>query len=923
MDALSAREAEVLALVGAQLTNPEIAGRLFISVRTVESHVSALLRKLSLADRRALVAYAGRQGGVAAPVIRGAPRSITSFIGRQRDLDRVASAISSAPLVTLTGPGGVGKTRLAVEVATRAPAESAWFVDLVPVSGDLVPNAVARALGVSDLPGQSLVDVICDELNRRSGRLVLDNCEHVVLAVADLVRRVLERCAGISILATSREALRIPGERVVAVGALDLDGHDAGAPRLFRARATDAGVVLGATDDDTVVEICRRLDGMPLAIELAAVRCTGLGVDGVLAGLRDGQRMLDSSAPDGGRHGSLRAVLDWSHALLDDTERGVFRRLCVFGGEFRLSDAVALCEEAFDAAQTTDAVGRLAEKSLLTRARDSAPTLYRMLETIRAYASWRQVEAGEADVAGHDHVRWALREANRLCLALFDQGSVPDDVTREFDDLRGACAWAAVHSPRPSARSLSRCLGQLAYAQCFHNEAREYFEQAAELASTDGEAATDLLDAGHCAFALMRGEIGYQRFVAAAERASTAGDADTATIAFSLAVERANRMQAEFAVVPERATLGKLLERAIHAGRDAGALGRAHLALADAWMSTERLKSANRSSARRAVDEARAVGDAVLESGALDALAAAAWDEGELTESAAICMGRTALLDRLGLFDLRAGAEHLDILHMAADGPFAQGDLPHSLSFARRAIEHPMARGIAHMLQHDLVVGLCLSGRFDEAIDRGDVMRAGWHSSGRPSAGWMAPAVHLIAMVHGLRGDATRHDDWIALSEHVTFDPRHAARAFASMRLALHQGRLDDAAGEIERRESTTGSRAGFPWSASGIGYEGYMWSVAAEVAAARRAPDAAGVIERIRTASAQHAWARPVLLRAEARLRGDVELLRQAAQGFAEIDAMFEHAVTLEMLPGPEGEAGRIALAALGCQPAARVGVV
>ena len=266
---VSERESEVLLCVADHLTNAQIGERLHISVRTVESHVSSLLRKLGVADRRALARYARglagaapvddagaapRLGGVAtitglttvpAPgngharrpgALMGGPAALTSFVGRREELDAVADALASARLVNLVGPGGVGKTRLAVEAGTRAAARhpgGAWFVDLVPVRGDGVATAVAAALGLGDRPNSSLVDVIEDALRDDHALLVLDNCEHVLEEAASLTERLLVACPGLRVMATSRELLGVTGERVVPVAPL----AEADAVTLFVERA--------------------------------------------------------------------------------------------------------------------------------------------------------------------------------------------------------------------------------------------------------------------------------------------------------------------------------------------------------------------------------------------------------------------------------------------------------------------------------------------------------------------------------------------------------------------------------------------------------------------------------------------------------------------------------------------------------------
>ena len=354
---ISAREAEVLDAVGAHLSNAQIAGRLHISVRTVESHVSSLLRKFGAADRRELAALAPAAGSPAATV--GLPGPWTSFVGRDREQAAVLAALREARLVTLVGPGGVGKTRLAVEVA-RDPAplfpSGCAFADLAPAREGFVVQAVASVLGVSERPRQPLEESVHEHLAARRLLLVLDNCDHLLTVVAAFTERLLAACPGVTVLATSRERLAVAGERTVTVPPLSLVAGGAGggtgseASVLFidRARAVDPGFIPAAEVD----ELCARLDGMPLAIELAAARTASLGLDGLLAGLDDHLRLLAGGRGADPRHHSLRAVIGWSHDLLDEPERAMFRRLSVFAGGFDLDAARAMASA--DRASTGD-----------------------------------------------------------------------------------------------------------------------------------------------------------------------------------------------------------------------------------------------------------------------------------------------------------------------------------------------------------------------------------------------------------------------------------------------------------------------------------------------------------------------------------------------------------------------------------------
>src|SRR5215467_7704264 len=289
---MSQREAEVLEALGAHRSNAQIAGRLHISVRTVESHVSSLLRKFGVADRRELAELA--QTVLAPAASLGLPAPWTSFVGRDHERDAIIAALQTSRLVSLVGPGGVGKTRLVVEVARElAPSfrSGCAFVDLVPVAEGFVTQAVAALLGVTEEPGQLLDKAVTDHLAAGRWLLVLDNCEHLLAVAAAFAERLLATCPGVTVLATSRERLAAGGERTVPVKPFSLpddpeDAAESDATALFldRARAVAPDF---AADRSAVGELCARLDGMPLAIELAAARSASLGLAGLRSGLDD------------------------------------------------------------------------------------------------------------------------------------------------------------------------------------------------------------------------------------------------------------------------------------------------------------------------------------------------------------------------------------------------------------------------------------------------------------------------------------------------------------------------------------------------------------------------------------------------------------------------------------------------------------
>jgi predicted ATPase/DNA-binding CsgD family transcriptional regulator len=355
---VSAREAEVLAAVAEHLTNAEIGARLFISVRTVESHVSSLLRKLQVDDRRGLVAVAAtlRPASQTSPgsttstaVIVPLPSALTSFVGRAVERAALVDALDAHRLVTAVGPGGIGKTRLALSVATDVAdqfADGAWFVDLVPVTDPaMIAPAIAAALGLGEHHSRSAEDTVLGWLADRETLLMLDNCEHLLGGVVGLLERLLAGCAGLSVLVTSRARLLVPFEWVFPVPGLSLEADDSGrsdAVELFLERAAAGGSLITSDAMPRVGAVCQGLEGMALAIELVAARFASLGLDGIEAGLADRLRLLTGGRRIDDRHRSLRSTLDWSYALLDGPDRAVLRRVSAFAAPFTAGAAAAV-----------------------------------------------------------------------------------------------------------------------------------------------------------------------------------------------------------------------------------------------------------------------------------------------------------------------------------------------------------------------------------------------------------------------------------------------------------------------------------------------------------------------------------------------------------------------------------------------------
>ena len=408
-------------------------------------------------------------------VSRGNLRAtITSFIGRESELDEVQAAVNAHRLVTLTGVGGVGKTRLATEVAAQLAGEfpdGVWVFELATVADPAaVPDAVAAVLGITQQPGQTVSESVAAALEGRVRLLVFDNCEHVLDAAADLVEAILTRSATVRILATSREGLGVADEQVWPVPSLDLSGGiDSAAVNLFVERAQSVAPRFSmATPDEAsaVAEICRRLDGIPLAIELAASRMASMTAIEVRDRLDQRFRLLVGSRRGLHRHHTLRHAVAWSYDLLDDAEKSLLTRCSVFAGGFDLESACAVMGSDDDFA-VLDLLDALVRKSLLVADRSSGRTRFSMLETIRQFAEEQLVASGAAEDVRAAHARYfASREAD--ILALWDgprQREAYDWFNVELANLRTAFRWAADHGDLDVAATIATYAGFLGFCE--------------------------------------------------------------------------------------------------------------------------------------------------------------------------------------------------------------------------------------------------------------------------------------------------------------------------------------------------------------------------------------------------------------------------------------------------------------------------
>jgi predicted ATPase/DNA-binding CsgD family transcriptional regulator len=870
-ESVSPREAEVLTLLSARLSNAQIAGRLHISVRTVENHVSSLLRKYGVADRRALAA-AGREQKAPPPLgqVAGAPIWRTAFIGRAHERDAVLALLRPRELVTLAGPGGVGKTRLAVAVATAAASEfpmGGAFVDLVPVRDGQVAGAVARALGVGEASGQSLEDAVAHALGRARRLLILDNCEHVLDGAAALADRVLSRCPDVTVLATSRERLGVPGERVVPIAPLSLASD---AEALFADRvaavapgwADATGTRLPPPAEPAIVaEICARLDGMPLAIELAAARCASLGAEGLLAALDDTLRLLTGSRHPDQRHRSLRAVIGWSYDLLDPDERALFPRLAVFAGVFNLEAACRVAPYASRSA-VADVLGRLVDKSLVVRGR--VADCWRLLDTVRAYAQDRLAASGDLDETRDLHLHWATDTAHALTERL--DGPWRERFDAVSDDLRAALRTA---QPGPGAvpHRLARSLGRLTYARRLLSESLEHFKQAARHAPTASAAAADLRTAAQAVYSVGLAHGAFDLLVESAARAAAAGDNDGQAIALAEAVATACRFTSGFPDPVPGSRLRELLDRATTAGDSGDPVVAAHLAAATAWCPRPHLTTPDASLAEAAVAAARVCGDPLLLSAALDGPGALALRAGRFREAHDVARERLTLVEQMDRRHPAAAAEILDSFHNAWLCAFAAGDLPRTMSTAERIASDELLGRHPYRAAGKLIPPLVLLGRLEEALEHAEPMWQAWRRSGMPIASWLSPAASATALAHGLRGDHAAYRLWRTRAERAlgTGSPAPACdamifAAFVDARLAADAAVVEDAPALVS--QAFAGSPTAWPAA--------YARAAAAELAVVAGLPDRDRHLAVAAEIAGENDWATACLSRARRRLDGD-----------------------------------------------------
>lgn len=456
-----------------------------------------------LAETTALaewIAHAAGAGAAAAARLTNLPIPLSSFVGRQREMATLKEFVARSRIVTLTGAGGSGKTRLAVQAGADlidAFRDGVWWVEFAAVNDAAqAPSALAKALGVREQPGRTAIEGLVDWLGAREMLLILDNCEHLVGACAELAEKILSACAGVKILATSREPLRLSGEQVWNVPTLAVPDSDTTtltellmsyeAVRLFveRARAVKPDFELTERNALSVVKICQRLDGIPLALELAAARVNVLAPEELAARLRERFTLLtDGQRTALPRQQTLRALIDWSFDLLAPQERTLFWRLGVFSGGRTLDAIQAVCAgDGIAAEQVVDLLARLVSKSLLAAGERNSETRYSFLDSIKQYAREKLRASGESDALKDRHLTYyrQLAAQAETELASPQQAQWMRRLELDHYNLRNALEWADASGQSEAAFALAAALWRFWKVHGHYSEGRAWYARLIE-----------------------------------------------------------------------------------------------------------------------------------------------------------------------------------------------------------------------------------------------------------------------------------------------------------------------------------------------------------------------------------------------------------------------------------------------------------
>jgi predicted ATPase len=778
------------------------------------------------------------------------PAPLTPFVGRTAELGLVVDAVRQHRLVTATGPGGVGKTRLAL-AAARALADDhrdgVAFIDLVKVaSPDTVLLAVAEALEVHDALAARGDDVVFGAVADREALVVVDNCEHLADRARVVIERMLTACPGLRVLATSRIRLMLPFEHVFDVPGLSVgdDGGDAAALFTDRMLAAGAPAPTDAEARAAIRAICEALGGTALAIELAAARVPSLGLEGLRDGLDSRLELLAVGARAHDRHSSMRAAIEWTYDLLGDDERELLLAIAVFSAPFDVASVVAV--SGWDGGRVVRTLATLVDWNLLSL-RGGPPARYRMLETIRQYATELSHNAGTADLVRQAHAAWCHQRLAQLLAEAPGAQEWCDAVDQLLDDARAALAWAgATPGQATVAAGLAELLAEVSFERSHLAEAQQRYVAAAGATAAAGEQ-NRLLRLGAGAAATRNvGADTIELLTAAAAAALAAGEPgvaaeDLATAAAML--NAANHIMGE-PVAPELAI--HLLDRA-RASAGGAPRAEAVIAIADAW--DPHFTAHSRERVATALDLAERSGDPLLICSALDLLTAVELQEGHLA------LAREAVLRRLAVMaatapDARSAFLRYDVHHMACTLALATGDLLEARTHAEALAGLPFLREERHVGHAHLVAVRALSGDPDAAVASAEIFERDWIRAGRPVASNLAMAAYAAALAWGMLGNRTDRSRWVEITHRLLHgsDPTQGSRVgwlptFDGL-LALHHDDPHAAleALPVEPDDDTVWAN---PYARTWQPWYGAVWAEASVLAAAP------GISDRLARAAA------------------------------------------------------------------------
>jgi predicted ATPase/DNA-binding CsgD family transcriptional regulator len=866
------REHEVLGLVAGHLTNAEIAERLFVSTRTVESHVSSLIRKLEVTDRRGLARRADELGLLGPRRRSRWPTSFGRFLGREEEVARLVDLLARHRMVTVAGPGGVGKTRLTTHTVRRVASDrrdGGWFVDLSQVSDpQAVTSAIAAAVGVVEHPGHSVQDALSAVLGPADGVLVLDNCEHLVASVERCVRRLLDVCPHVTVVATSRVRLGAGYEWVYELPGLRPDD----AVQLFRARAEAAGGVV--PEEPRVAALCARLEGMALAIELAAARYPSLGLDGLAAGLDDPLRLLGTD--EAARQRSLRATIAWSVALLDDDERAVLAASSVFASPFTVAADHRVAWPDHTEASVARVLATLTDHHLL-RAEVGTPTTYRFQEVVRQFAS--ELLGDRAAETESMHAQWAHAELTELTSAEHDS-----EWCQKFDRL--AVEVRSALGRRAPGKELGERFAEQLVQRGRLEEAQHQFEELAAADDTDRVRLLRLA-AGAAAARLVGDEA--MRLLDQSATAAAIADLDPAAAdALGWSVIYAALAPGIMASPPEADVTELRLAEARRKAPSGSPAEATVLVAVAAWLPDDHPEAER--AGLLAADRAVAAGLPVAASAALDRVCSSRLLRSEYAGALAAVAARGIVMDPLPL-DATTAYAFNDYLLMGCEVSLSAGDLRGAAAYADRLVGLPCYRDYVHpALARRLEVDV-LAGDFTGATRHGELFRTSWEQAGEHQAATLAVGPYALALAHGLLRHDTEREEWLTiarrLAPHRFVRPDGIETAWAPTLdawLLLDRGH-PDAALEILIPDLDHPLWAGWsaalwrPWYAA-------AW---AEAAALAGTPDVEQRLQAAADATRANPVASALVRRAAALAAGDLPRVAALATTFDELGATYQ----------------------------------